>query len=302
MAIAFAVTVAISGCSSSSGAGAPSVAPEPQFTDNPVPAGEVPLSPYSPTTLEQFTISKAETILVHQCMQEMGFKYTLNQITPAADLGQDAINKSRLYGISDPAAVATYGYSRPPGPRPPETFDASGQPDEFAKVYGNVDNSDFSPGWYQGKLIPVGGCLGKARQQLWGSPSALQHVTFAGELAAEALYASQESPQYKQALADWVKCMSVAGYPVKPGFNIANPFNIKTSADGSTPPSPTEVKKAQADLACRTKVSLDERWSALMTAEEEKLLTKNQTKLNQQKTELQDGLAKARAVIQNQKT
>lgn len=180
-------------------------------------------------------------------------------------------------------------------------FTTSDQPKEFYAVYGNVSDSNVSPGKYRGKRIPVGGCLGQARQQLWGTPSSTQHVALAGNLSAQALDDSLTTQQYKQVVADWANCMSASGHPVKRGFDIFDPFNARVIKIGYVPP-PKIITEAQADLACRAQVNLVPRWSAAMTAEEEKLLQRNQAELTRQKAELQQALAKAQAVIQPQPT
>jgi hypothetical protein len=79
------------------------------------------------------------------------------------------------------------------------------------------------------------------------------------------------SASFQQTLSRWAACLKVAGYA------FADPLEAvdKSSAQGTTSPSPTEVATAVADVRCKQEVSLWDNWREALSSSAAQLATED---------------------------
>ncbi len=279
-----------------------SEAPEAPATQAPFSGGlyGFPLDSYADSTEGYVLHSRAERILISACMKNFGFTFTYPEIDLTRRLAQDAEARSRIYGITDLAAAKEYGYHLNPKitnlrPERQETPDSANfvltgeRPGEdLSKV---EDTPTSSPGKYNSKEIPPGGCTGSARTRLIGSTTQIVQFTLAAELSKEADDAAAGDSRVRSYISSWSDCMKKKGYTLlsprsDSGYNL---FDPKVSS--------SEIQMATVDISCKKSTDLIAKWHKVIVEYETKALEKNQLALTEEKNQRAEMLTKASEVV-----
>lgn len=261
LAVAVGLTaLALTGCGGSGdGAGAPSSGPPAAQAGTrqsaaPSDLPTLPLDQYRPNAEDRYALARAEATLTNGCLAEFGVRKQITAPDLRALQDAEAVAASRLYGITDRALAESWGYDLPPAaPSPPEPdFDEK----DNLVLLGAADSGpqaldpSGSPGTVNGRALPPGGCLGAARQRLYGSPSPRAHFTLATDLAAQAWQESRSSTPVGRAVQAWRACMSDRG------LRQDDPLNL--NLENASPE--LERATAVADVDCKATSRLVPIW------------------------------------------
>jgi hypothetical protein len=247
-----------------------------------------PIEAYKLTPAEQRQLNDAQTILANRCLARFGFTQTL-AAPPPLDAHDPAL--SRRYGVTDPATAAQYGYHAPadpsgPASRPPaQALDQ----DYSAVLYGSSSGRKAE---HNGAAVPDGGCMGEARRKLDSDAyEQLSNGGLAVQIERSAGQQAQSDARVAGKFAEWSACMKGKGFDYRDPFQPLDGDTLKTSL---AQPAPTEqeIRTAVADVECKRQVNLVGVWYAVESAYEQKLIEKNQERLDQTKQAI-DAMLKA---------
>ena len=250
----------------------------PKINVGPIPAADssqvinLPLGTYADVAYSQQTVlSEAATLLTQKCMSSRGFVYTA-QATPAQV--QTLVQSAEYpFGVTSATDAATYGYGQPKSSSPqggPAFLggfafgDLTKQPRAWvAALLG------FAPGQRIGPH-QVQGCLAETNNELYGNGGGLSDPV--PEIAIQSATWTQSDPRVEAVDAAWSRCMALRGYK----------YNSPQQAAGArwpSKPTPTETATAEADVACKQAVNLDNTWLAVEAAYQAALIGQDLTTL-----------------------
>jgi hypothetical protein len=216
----------------------------------------LPIAAYQPTPALAAQAKYLDEGMTQICMQKFGFDYdpALSTAMTTQSVSIDQEFQSRMYGVSDPVAVHTYGYHLPSwtqGSAAPELV-SDFPPAELSALEGTAAA-------YHGQAVPQGGCRGWAASQL--SQHGIDPSTgLPDDTAANSLVAQIQTNTFDQAQADprvlkvfsaWSACMRTHGDDYQTPFAAAADPRWTSSA-----PSAQEIAVAEQDIACKTQVNL----------------------------------------------
>jgi hypothetical protein len=255
-----------------------------------------PLRDYAQNPEMIITVTRAEDTLASTCMKTFGFDYQAHDYDTLAQSFVEA--DSRLYGITDPAAAAVYGFLPAPTVmqvRPPEEITPSYQLALTGLKPGQKPtevSSSKSPGTVSGRAVPPSGCLGQTRLTLTGTANGEppEEATLGRDLDGKAWVDALNNPASVAAKADWSGCMADAGYSMR------DPLEDIPSQQGS-PATPAEIKQALADIACKGSTDYIARVNAENVRVAERYLDQNRSALQASKAFNDNALKNANEVI-----
>jgi hypothetical protein len=214
----------------------------------------LPLTPYIASGEQMAEVVAARNVLVSRCMQKSGFQYTApvgRSLTLGADPGRGT---GYDFGITSMALARQYGYEAlnaffpaqlPPRSQPPGQLPAAEQ-----AALSSCNQSLRQPD----------------RPQL---PQLAQALQF--EAWQETLTGSAAQALFRR----WSACMAASGY------DYANPLQAASGEPGDSDgpsqwsvasPSQLEIQTAVADVACKDKTGVVQRWIRLLAEDQEALL------------------------------
>jgi hypothetical protein len=254
-----------------------------------------PLSDYAQNPETIIAVTRAEDILASACMKAFGFGYQAQDYDALARSFVEA--DSRLYGITDPAAAATFGYLPAPTAtqvRSPEETNPSYQLALVGLTPGQKPTEvspSKSPGTVSGHPVPPSGCLGQARLTLTGSVNGepAQKAALGRELDGKAWDGAWNGPAAVAAKADWAGCMGDAGYSMRDPLDDIPDQNEKAT--------PAEIKQALADISCKESTDFVARANAENVRVARQYLEQNQLALQASKAFNDNALKNANEVI-----
>jgi len=250
----------------------------PKITVGPIPAADsnrvinLPLGTYADVAFSQQTVlSEAATLLTQKCMASRGFVYTA-QATPAQV--QTLVQQAEYpFGVTSVTDAATYGYGQPKSSSP------QGGPAFLGGfAFGDLTKKPrawvaallgFAPGQRIGAHQPQG-CLSEASNELYGSSGQLSDPV--PEIAIQSATWTQSDPRVEAVDALWSRCMAVRGYTYNSPQQAA-------AAHWPSKPTPKETATAEADVACKQEVNLDNTWLAVEAAYQAALIGQDLTTL-----------------------
>lgn len=258
-------------------------------------------------TPEEFvTVSQAGRIVTARCMERFGFDYPVPDFATAVQRMQasETESDSRLYGITDRAVAAEYGYAPPPSPpaaagEGPETESAAYQKVLFAgRLPGTYrGRTPTSIGQIDGVQVPPGGCVGQATFEISGTYDGLG-TQLGRQLWIQSNQRARSDPEYRAATADWAACLRNKGYRVTDPLNDDGDIERLTADLGERPPSREEIALALADIDCKEKTDLVRRQNTIDLRYAEDTLEEHQLVLDEERTRLDALLKSATAVVE----
>lgn len=258
--------VALPGGGRSGGGGRPkiTVGPIPPAYSNQVV--NLPLGTYADVAFGQQTVlGEASTLLAQKCMASRGFVYS-TQASPSQ--AQTLVQQAEYpFGVTTDADASTYGYGqpKPSGPQSGPAFLGGFQ-------FGNLLKQPrawvvallgFAPGARISAHQPEG-CLAEASNELYGGSGQLSDPV--PQIAIQAATWTESDPRVEAVDSAWSRCMAARGYT-----KYSTP---QQAADAHWPskPTPTETATAEADVACKQAVNLENTWLAVEAAYQSALI------------------------------
>lgn len=273
----------------------------------PTSSPEVP-TPYAQFMLspeEEATLNFARELLLDECMRQFELSSGINSYASWLALEHQV----RISGVAyrfGPTVMdfaAQYGYGPLPSPHlipvsPQgrsdfEVLHGASSLDELATAGMNPE----SPGDYNGIPIPPGGCSSEAFRDLdddgglgWGSIAMGHWAVSMGEMF--------ESERYEMLVAEWVACLSEAGYRVTDPINDAG--DIARLRGGRSGPTPSEIEVALAieDVKCKDRLGLTEALTELDKEFAEAHIADNLKALQDNRSELDSKVELAKGHIE----
>lgn len=249
-----------------------------------------PMDSYHLSSEERTTITRADDVLVRECMRRYGFDYTL------PDRAGEPTLENRVIGIVDKKSATRYGY-KPAGylehaNRVKEA--KSKQPKwtpEMMSVLNGVGKSKIN-----GVAVPEGGCSaeahGKLGMKLDGKPGdeslVLRLEAMSGDLA-------EADSRLKAAFEKWSSCMA------ERGFDYRDPWQANNDpAFGEEVATQREIDTATADVACRTRQNVNGIWVAVRSAYQNRIIAANADELRNHQSTSAEQLQMATNVLSAQ--
>lgn len=251
----------------------------------------LPLNAYAAvSSVQQTTLSEAQSLLTQMCMTSRGFVYT-SLTTSTQD---QALLQSIEYGfgITSLADAAADGYRQPVASSPQSPAPFLGGFTSFTELKQHaalvVALLGFAPGIRIGPIRQPG-CLTVANNEIYrpGSTGLGDPVPV---IAQQASTWTQTDPRILAADADWSKCMAQRGY------HFANP---QQAADHRWPSKPTaaETATAVADVSCKLRVNLANTWLTVEAAYQTALIGQNIATLANLQASFKSALNRVEALL-----
>ncbi|MET8698505.1 hypothetical protein ABZW10_06510 [Kitasatospora sp. NPDC004723] len=294
-------------CSSGDGSGAggdaqkePAVASTPELLD--ANQAAYPLQAFSATAAQIDQLTRAQDVLVDQCMQRFGFRFTPEASTPVADTGRNTFR----YGTANAETASRNGYNRPelaqpPRPRPnlgpneqrvlhgEESLD----PKSLPKSQEEADRQGGSADMINGLKVPIGGCLRESFLKLHAPKPNSIEPQYVFNLEQQANSSSRTDSRVAAAVSAWSACMAEKGYqstnPVSPAQDLG--------LSGAAASGPEAIAAATTDVECKRKVNLVGIWSTVEAAYQQRLVEKNAETLRLARAQLDESLRLATSLL-----
>jgi hypothetical protein len=248
----------ILGCATACGE---SATPAPKPAATPVLASSaqlnLPVAAYELTDTQNAEVEYLNELYTQRCMRSFGFDY-LPGLSVSSIADNVRISKelnSRRYGVSDPAAAATYGYNMPTwtrGTSAPVTI-ASLPHTEITVLTGQ------RTGDYRRRPIPQGGCLTQASRDLSAAgidanaqgEGASADAPLTQKIGSQDFLRAQSDPRVLAVNARWAACMRSYG-----DSGYTTPLKTAMLWNLNIPASTSEIQTAMHDVACKQKVNV----------------------------------------------
>ncbi|MFJ6480957.1 hypothetical protein ACIQK6_12660 [Streptomyces sp. NPDC091682] len=257
-----------------------------------------PLDAYEATPEQSDTLTRAQSTLTSQCMAQLGFTYRApEQRIPSANK-----SNARVFGLSDPDTAAQYGYMNPGMANAPEqpnpgsalteaeTLALNGSNDlNPADLPKNLDEAQKSGGSsvkFNGKPVPVGGCVRESFLKLYARKANEVDILFVFNLKGEAESKTREDSRVRAVNKRWSECMSKVGYRATDPMQATKELGIA----GTELSGPKAVAAAKADVQCKQEVNLVGVHYAVTTAYQRQLAEKHVETLALVKEQLESRL------------
>ncbi len=225
-----------------------------------------PLDAYEAGPEQQNTITRAQNVLMGQCMSRLGFAYRPPEQPPVPTTGANA----RIFGLTDPDAAARYGYlnpavakarnQAPPAPAKPPTeaelLALNGRndlkPADMPATLEEAEKSGGSDVTFNGQRVPVGGCARESFLKLYARKANEVDILFVFNLKGEAESKVREDSRVREVDKKWSACMAKAGYTVKDPMRAAKELGLA----GTELSGPRAITAAKADVQCKEQVNV----------------------------------------------
>ncbi|MGW1374852.1 hypothetical protein ACWD6P_11355 [Streptomyces sp. NPDC002446] len=249
------------------------------------PSQQLPITAYALSAEEDALVAKAEQRLTGACAKRFSVEYR-----PPAEAGKGGAvrDEDRRYGVVDAQLAARYGYHLPPDPEVPASHLSDGQ--RTVLLGQSADGGPVER--FRGKRLPEGGCMGEARQRARGDFASQELSQVAGGIDSGSFRPSMDEPKVKAALAQWSRCMAGRGH------DYATPLeSVGDRRFGGDAPSEGEREVAKADVDCKARTGLIERWVAGESRLQRDAIKRNSAKLKKLKEQQRREVRYARTVL-----
>ena len=217
---------------------------------------QLPITAYEPTPTQAAQTKYLTQRLTQLCMRGFGFAYdpelSTSTITEGVRIDQEF--QSRMYGVSDPVAVRTYGYHLP-------SWTQGSAAPELASDLPTAEESvlDGTVATYDRQTVPQGGCTAWAGTRLAqrgidpssAQPGGVDAEALAVQLQTTTFEQAQSDPRVLAVFSEWSACMRAAGDDYASPFAAAGDPRWETSAATGQ-----EIKTAGQDLVCKLRVNV----------------------------------------------
>ena len=244
----------------------------------------LPIEAYMLTPTLSVQRDRVASVIVSRCMRGYGFSYPAGAYSADDDNARNAYTVLfRRYGVTDAQSVRVWGYHVPrsdPAARVPDAAKPTLSDAELGVLSGTDPRSGASVTVYAERPVPVGGCMSRPGQIIPYGDDLQGPGTGTGEIVT-----TIKSDSFAEALADprvtsvitaWSACMRSHGYSLDSPLAAAADLPSMDDAE----PSPTEIARAEADVACKADTNLVGIWFAVESDYENAAIHSNLTALN----------------------
>jgi hypothetical protein len=258
---------------------------------------KLPSEAFNPTATERNLVIDASQKRIAVCMSEYGLTWK------AAPGRMPQINQlDRLYGVSDLDVARSRGYHLPPEYRvsplgdhrqPGPVLDRTMSPAELLVLTGSPtgEETTASPGTFNGKQLPFGGCGARARLEVTGVDQ-IDPTFLADSITVKAWQESKTHPQVVAVIAEWSRCMKTAGYDFPTPLEVESPA---WSLHG--PVTEAEIATAVADVRCKQQTNLIGIWFAVESDYENQIIPQHLDDLQRIKAAWTDAARRAAQIL-----
>ncbi len=238
----------------------------------------LPLDPYQLTQANQINSSKAQKILVEQCMSRFGFQF---QFPPGPNPA--VVGYERRYGMSDAKAASERGYHIPPQA---ELENPDLSPAAIGVLQGEGQSS------YRGQQVPEGGCAQEADERLSAGAPQVSNERLGTNLSMESYDQTLSDSRVQKAFDEWSACMK------RDGHDYADPTKAMNDPAFATPAAtPREILVATTDVSCKKETNLINIMASVETAYQKRALEANAEALTAVKQKLTTREKNAAAIL-----
>lgn len=244
------------------------------------PARQLPIEAYMLSPWQSVELDHVTDAAINACMHRYGWNYP---VAPLPARNSMAVASRALfyrrYGVTDPASVRIWGYHLPHDPRTSRSrtsasavtlshFPPAARGALLGAAAGPVPHNS-------GAAIPNGGCVGEATRLIHADTASSQGPGaepggLVAQIKQESFADSLDDHRVTAIFTRWSACMATHGY------RLANPLHAADRFSLTTPkPSREEIAQAEADVACKTRTSLADRWLTVESEYQKKILAKN---------------------------
>ncbi len=244
-------------------------------------------------------LQSAVDIEVNSCLSEFGFPAlpVVDHLEGFSQAEQET--RSRLFGITDLAAARASGYTKKRLGQDRSVPQMPNTSENFNLVYFGTENLDSSPDVptttkkVAGKTIPPGGCFGAAQKKIQGTASTMEQFTKADELAALSGQQANSDARVADYWNDWSSCLKQRGFKASSPFKIIEEYKID-----ATQKATSKIKEiAVADVECKQKTELVDKWQKVRVEYENRTIEKNQLALTEERKKLDKALTIAAEIV-----
>lgn len=258
--------------------------------------GPLPLEAFGQTRAERYVMETTIDALADDCMKEFGFAPSAAPESLEVVEIEERESRNRLFGIIDVDQARVSGYlpawvvrSNARGTEEPAdpayVFVLTGKRDGDSN-----EDQTTSPGEVGGKAIPPNGCLGAAREKVYGTNSEMMPFLFQPTLAKEMWLEAQQDKRVLDAESQWKECMGARGFPRDSMWNTDNEF-LDIPEDER--PTDTEILAAVADAECNLAADYASTYYEVLVELENQAIEDNQLALVEERQEIEAALARA---------
>lgn len=260
--------------------------------------GPLPLDAYMLNTAERYQLNLAVQALTNRCMADFGFPPEEASESLEELIIVDRESKNRRYGIADveqakvsgllPAHVV-WSLSR--------EGEKKGDPARLLVELGTTDGQPMedqtaSPGEVDGKAIPPNGCLGDAREIIFGTNTTYAHFTLADDLENATAEEAAADSRVVAVENEWVSCMAGRGYRY---LGMRDDTEREKSYSGlkeQERPTTAEIQLAVAEAECSNQVGYPTAAYQVELELQHKIIEENQLALTEERKAIDEALVK----------
>ncbi|MFG2354303.1 hypothetical protein [Streptomyces sp. NPDC048521] len=247
----------------------------------------LPLARYALTRHQGVILDRAEIKLQEACVRRLGGSELPPRKVPDASSAQET---GRRYGLTDLESAEATGYQSPDSPR---TNASLPRPNATQSMLLSGHAPSGKPvTTYKGHTLPEGGCNAESRRTLYEDHDKQPGITTARKIDIDSFRLSQQDPRVAGAFSEWSTCMKKAGYSYTSPLTVTDDPEF---ADAEV--SARERAVATADVRCKRAIHLEQRWLAVESAIQKKLITENRDDLTRLSQSQQRMVRKARAIL-----
>jgi hypothetical protein len=271
----------------------PTPIPEPVLPAVPADTAlPMPLDPYMTSMADIHTIDLARDAAAAQCMHALGFSAWTAGVVRSWS-AEDYLEADVLEPV-DGAVAAGSGYPRQQ-PDPAVAAEAAEPEDQRAATAAEMQAfSGTADRTASGADIPEGGCEVSGEAQVYGGEGTLDADPRL--LADDASFLALEHTRVKQAMNDWVTCMTGKGYAYDSPMSARND-PAWAAREGSEPATAREKQVAAADADCAAGSNLYPTYRAAKRAYEQIMLDDRRQKLSESMGVFDGWVRRAEAVL-----
>jgi hypothetical protein len=226
---------------------------------------ELPIGKFAFTPKELDLISRAEWKLTRECMREYGLTYELKRAETPAKYHPGS---NRRYGVLNAKVASLYGYHSP------ETASSGKQIDLSEKQLLALNGHPNETIEVNGRKVPEGGCLGRAKSDIRGRYNYAKGAEVASAIAVDSFTESMKSPDVVKATRAWSRCMK------DNGFSYGTPLLALGAAENSGEEvTKREISVATTDIDCKTRTGLVKIWSGRESDIQKSMIEENEKEL-----------------------
>ncbi|TQE19046.1 hypothetical protein Sipo8835_39870 [Streptomyces ipomoeae] len=272
-AVALAAAALLSGCSAdgdAEGASVPELGEVPQVRSS-ADIPDLPLDAYVLTKEQYQAYLKAQRLLIRECMSRFGFDFrALDVVLDAEKVPDLRPDKTRYYFLVDANTAAASGYRVPDragfgGKDDGDGEDTTPTAAERAVLVGSNAGKQVD-----GEQVPKGGCQGEANRETLGEDGTDTFLRLPNERVALRSRVDADE-RVKDVFGKWSACMKKSGHDYDDPMQANDDDRWKTPA----PAGRTEIRVAEADVACKQQANVVGVWWAVQAAYEKQYIEKN---------------------------